>query len=350
MYTGPPYEKGRIPGVVTPEGYQKYLDIIPSRQAVANAAGAPRKPETRPATPADPATAAAAARATDELKAREKARTAALAAAAAATDRTSETTVEQPKRAFDTVIDQAGRAIIATPDRAGALVAAGARYRKPDESMPYPAAGGGAALTKAAGGPPRDFRPYSQKIAGMAPPEGSVPLSYQGTNWTFHGGYPETGKAGPREGTRQLSGIEQAVSRRDWLEGRQRTEAALETQDVEQAAARAKAEQAINYANLDPLAMAKLQAEGHYGSEAIKQRAEASSRQQAFLQMAQLYQMALNERDPARQRQLMEMAAGLGNVLLGQRVTQNPNEMLSMLMGMGMGAPVGAAAGAAEQK
>ncbi len=379
-YTGPSYQKNRIPGVLyaedepavdvggflartfpapPPGGFPVPEYKVPSRQAVANAAGAPRKPEVRPAVSADAETTAAAARATAEVKAREKAHNEALAAAAAAREQTSETTVEQPRRGFDTVMVE-GKPVIATPDRARALVEQGGRYRAPKEPMPYPAAGGGAALTKAAGGgtPGGGFvqanvgpRPFSEQLIGLEPPPESALLSAPGTGWTFRGGYVETGKPGPREGTRRLSGIEQAVARREWLEGRRREEASLETQDVEQAAERAKAEQAIKYAGLDPLAMAKLQAESRYGSEAIRQRAQAGARQQAFLQAVQLYQAALNAEDPAQKQQLMRMAENLANILMGQRVGQS-NDMLSMLLGMGgmgMGAPVGAA-GVPEQK
>lgn len=173
-------------------------------------------------------------------------------------------------------------------------------------------------------------------------------LKAPGGGWTFSGGYAETGKVGPREGYRRPSGIESALSRREFMDRFEEYNRAEALTKAQHEAEMAKSAQAVEYAQMDPLAMARIQAESRYGAEAIKQKAEFEQRQRAVEQLKPLIEAALNEPDPAKRRTLMEGAAALANAWLGQRVALTPQDLMSMLLGQGaLGQGVVGAAGGA---
>ncbi|MEK7765285.1 MAG: hypothetical protein AAB368_03510, partial [bacterium] len=270
-----------------PEGgfKQEEYQGVPSREAVKGAA-------------AGDIEAAKAAQERERQKTAEKQRLQAGAAAVATKEAvnpgaTGEKAAPPPPSSerqypFDTVTTPDGKVVIATPDRAEALAAGGATYRKPGEPMPFGGIPGGEArkFLSAAGreATPEQMErsasglPYSEQLRSFASQgyRGEAPAEGK---WTFRGGYPETGKAGPREGKGDLSRTEQEQARREWLERRVREEQASEMGDIEHQVKRAQADYQLRQAKVDPLALARILAEGKYGGDVLRYRTEAASRE-----------------------------------------------------------------------
>jgi len=91
----------------------------------------------------------------------------------------------------------------------------------------------------------------------------------------------QLGFTGPHSRTTELSGLEQAVARRDWLEGRVGAEQANESADAKRAEEQARAEASIKYAQVDPLDRARIEASGKYGGAQITAATEEASRARA---------------------------------------------------------------------
>lgn len=190
-------------------------------------------------------------------------------------------------------------------------------------------------------------RPFSEALrAEPMPTTGGFDLANKGTNWTFSGGIG-TGQA--REGTRALSGLENRLALRDFREGRVRQEQGREATDLAVDVNRAKADYAMRMAQMDPLAMARIQAEGRYGGDVMKARVEAAAREAAYGEYVQAVEAAFKVPAGAERDQLLQIAREKASILLGNQY-QFPRQdpMAAMLALMGMGGP-GAAAGQAPK-
>ena len=138
------------------------------------------------------------------------------------------------------------------------------------------AAGGGAP-----GAPARAFRdtskdsryagaPYSVQVRALA--DEGPDLSEEG-GVGFGLGAP--GSGGPIQGYRKLSGLEQAIERRAWLERRADVEQAREVR-------RAELERRARLAEMDPLEIARIQAQGRMGGDIARVELDLRARQAAL--------------------------------------------------------------------
>jgi hypothetical protein len=128
---------------------------------------------------------------------------------------------------------------------------------------------------------PTASKPYSAKVRELVSQGPAPDLKDPGTAWTFTGG---VGTGAPREGVRQLSGLEQATSRRAWLEGRADEEQATELARDKMGLESALVEQRLRQAELpppDPLELKRIEAEGRYGDALIRARSDQSARGEA---------------------------------------------------------------------
>lgn len=188
-----------------------------------------------------------------------------------------------------------GRVIATDPQTAAQHVARGARWMTYEDAMRERGQGkseassgadvvygsAGSAFVRpgqrAGGFTVPDSRPYSEKLKTLEAELPEIDPSKRG-GWTFSGGIG-TGK--PREGHGTLSGLEQAMARRDWLEGRRRFEQASEVADAELETQKAKLGYERKVAEQDPLAVAQIAAQGRYGGEYIKASQEADAQRRA---------------------------------------------------------------------
>lgn len=206
----------------------------------------------------------------------------------------------------------------------------------------------------------REFRtmdaqqPYSEKVRA---------LGAEGPDLSFEGdvgfGTAPPASGGPAEGYRRLSGVEQALARREWLEGRADVEQGRETE-------RAELARRERLAEMDPLELARIQAQGRMGGELAKVELDLRSRQVAIDEYRRMsdqiekVQAALQAAEPGSQDalalkdymdQLVLQRRELANLTLG-RYLANPNRvgdlealMAAMVSGGGAGAgspPTGA--------
>lgn len=169
--------------------------------------------------------------------------------------------------------------------------------------------------------------PYSQQVRNLASTD-APDLSAPGSDWNFQGGI-EGGPGMARTGTRELSGIEQAVARRTWLEGRADTEQANET-------ARAKLEHEQRLAEMDPLEMARIQAQGRMGGDLAKVQLDLRARQAAVQEHQRMSgqieqaQAAMAAAEPGSEdamqlkqyiEYLIQTRRELSNLILGERLS-----------------------------
>lgn len=114
-------------------------------------------------------------------------------------------------------------------------------------------------------------RPYSEQVSGLM--ASGPDLSDPGSDWNFRGGIE--GGGGARTGDRRLSGLENAIERRRWLEHRVDQERGRELDE-----ARFNREMAL--ARMDPLEMERIRAQGRYGGDTAKVALDLASRQAAI--------------------------------------------------------------------
>jgi hypothetical protein len=157
--------------------------------------------------------------------------------------------------------------------------------------------------------------------------------------------------------SRRLSGIENAVSRREYTDRRMKEEMATEAEQQAAEVRKAQGEQAIETAQIDPLAAARIKAQGQYGGEIIKSQADVASRQAAVQALSQIHAqankfraMAANATDPRQgayfKQQadaLEEQAREVGNAILGHAIMQPKNDLLTAILA-GLGGSGAAAA------
>jgi hypothetical protein len=161
--------------------------------------------------------------------------------------------------------------------------------------------------------------PYSTQVRALAnaDPEASPETSLSFAGDTNFG----------TSGDRRLSGLEQALARRTWLEGRADTEQAGETE-------RAELDRRERLAEMDPLEMARIQAEGRAGPGLARVELDLRARKEAERQFAGISRQIdeldaqLEGAEPGyaadiRQRisYLERTRIALANLLLGQRLT-----------------------------
>lgn len=236
-----------------------------------------------------------------------------------------------------------GRFVFVTPDRGADYVAGGGSYASYQDA------------TSGLGRPQaerfmrdRTFRdtapaqPYSEQVRALANTD-APDLQDPGSEWSFGGGIearpgdpaisPEgmgtLGAGGAREGYRRLSGIEQALARRTWLEGRADTEQANEL-------ARAKADREKREAEMDPLELARIQAQGRMGGDLAKVQLDLRARQAAVAEHQRMSgqieqaQAAMAAAAPGSEEAmqlkqyidyLVQTRRELSNLILGERLS-----------------------------
>jgi hypothetical protein len=182
--------------------------------------------------------------------------------------------------------------------------------------------------------------PYSERVRGLAAEEGPD-LRDPGSDWQFSGGSQARrgaptvsteelgtiGGPGVREGYRRLSGLEQAIERRSWLEGRADTEQARELE-------RAKSERQKREAEVDPLELARIQAQGRMGGDVAKVQLDLRARQaavdehQRMSRQIELAQERLASASPEEADDLqkyidylIQTRREISNLLLGERLS-----------------------------
>lgn len=182
-----------------------------------------------------------------------------------------------------------GRVVTVTENRAADYEAGGAKFVSGDEAMASERFGAPQAsrfMKDRTSGTMAASQPYSAKVRALAN-EDAPDLNDPGTDFRFAGG-PEGGTpftpegmstmgrpGGPREGYRRLSGIEQALSRRQFLEGRADTEQVRETE-------RAELDRRARLAEQDPLELARIQAQGRMGGDIAKVEMDLAARRSAI--------------------------------------------------------------------
>jgi len=223
-----------------------------------------------------------------------------------------------------------GRFVFVTPDRGKDYVAGGgeyASYQDATAGLGKPEAerfmrGRTSRMTET----PQDrfsSSPYSTQVRALASEAPTTPLDAPGSV----AGLSPMGSGGAIEGYGQLSGLEQALARRTWLEGRADTEQARETD-------RAELERRTRLAEMDPLEMARIQAQGRMGGDLAKVELDLRARQAAvgeherMSRQIELAQTALAEASPedaANLKQyidyLIQTRREIANLLLGERLT-----------------------------
>lgn len=200
-------------------------------------------------------------------------------------------------------------------------------------------------------------RPTSEKMLELATT--GPDINDPGANWSFKGGYVETGKPGPREGTSRAPGVEQSRLWREYIEGRRREEQVSELGDVEYASRRAQMERVTRNAEIDPRELAQIEAMGRYGGAAIT----AQQRLHAERLAGVIYDAYADRIGTVREQQSKhemgsrewQYAEGLiraleqerrerTNVALG-RYLADPRDWFSALIAGGLGMVPGAAGG-----
>lgn len=169
----------------------------------------------------------------------------------------------------------------ATPPAAGAEPYAPgvkAKFMKFNGKIVGPAPEGNATIRPDAGG-----GLYSDKLRALELDMPRIDTSTPG-GAVLHEtpGGPYLGLTGPRSRTTTLSGLEQAVARRDWLEGRVGAEQANESADAKRAEEQARSEAAIKYSQVDPLDRARIEAAGKYGGAQVTAASEEAARAHAI--------------------------------------------------------------------
>lgn len=166
-------------------------------------------------------------------------------------------------------------------------------------------------------------QPYSEQVRALANTD-APNVNAPGSDWKFSGG-----GAVARTGTHELSGLEQALARRTWLEGRADTEQRQES-------ARAEVDRRTRLSEMDPLELARIQAQGRMGGDVAKVELDLRARQaakvefekvssQIELMMDRLKAAAPGSEDAAQAKQyidyLIQTRRELSNIILGERLT-----------------------------
>lgn len=218
---------------------------------------------------------------------------------------------------------------------------------------------------------------FLKKVAG-GPPVGDTPSASSEAFWEqVRSGAQATSDAAARErgfssaledpgGTfhdvagggrmRRLSGLENAISRRDYTEGRLQQERALEEAGQGHEVRTAQGEQALEAAKVPPLEAARIAAFSKYGGEEIKARQEAGAREAALAEARKEWQIAQNFRssaaavqakDPGHAKQLMDeadrhdrLSRETAAIILGI-APHDPklNDLAALFGGFGLGGP-----------
>lgn len=272
-----------------------------------------------------------------------------------------------------------GRIVAVDADRAGSLVSGGAEWlthedavtalakaraaadpgREGQQGADVAVGSAGASFTRpgstAVPGPAIGQTRYSERIEGLLAEPSGIDLNAPAT---------ESGSlSSPGGKTRTLSGLEQAVERRRWLEGRRDFERGRELRDDDLELRRALMEQRLQYAQLDPLAQAQIEASGRYGGEYIKAEAAAKMREmalaiyQSFIPKIQEARIAMSRAATDQERaslqgyidQLERAARDQANLAIGAYLRDPKFDMMSMLLAGALGgapaAPSGGGAG-----
>ncbi len=182
---------------------------------------------------------------------------------------------------------------------------------------------------------PAPSQPYSEQVRALA--NSDVPdLSEEGGSGF---GISPPASGGPSEGYRKLSGLEQALARRTWLEGRADTEQAAEAE-------RAKLDREKRLAEMDPLEMARIQAQGRMGGDLAKVELDLKARQ-AAVQEHQRMSAQIEAAQAALEKASPEDAANLQKYI--EYLVQTRREISNLLLGERLSDPraIGDAFGAA---
>jgi len=201
--------------------------------------------------------------------------------------------------------------------------------------------------------------PYSEKMSALMAEPPTTPLSEPSyvirQNRSSIGPWSESK-------TETLSGVEQATSRREWLEGRQAAEQAQEVGDAERAANIASFARVAEEAKIDPLALAHIQATGRVQAASAPQYlqqeyesgriANARAAHQFFIPkveaIVRAMQVATTPEQRASLQQQMQalerLAREAANIELGRWLPEVRPDLFSALLGLA-GAGAGAAAG-----
>lgn len=193
--------------------------------------------------------------------------------------------------------------------------------------------------------------PYSERLRGLLAEPSGIDLSAPAT---------ESGSLSQPGGkTRTLSGLEQAVERRNWLEGRVEAERARELRDEDIELRRAMMRQRLEAAQLDPTALAQIEASGKYGGEWIKSESAAQMRQMALM----IYQSFMPKIAEARLQMsrastdaeraalqshiddLQRAARDQANLAIGAYLRDPKFDMMSMLLAGALTGAPGASSG-----
>jgi hypothetical protein len=223
-----------------------------------------------------------------------------------------------------------GSFVFVTPDRGEDYVAGGgsyASYQDATSGLGAPQAerfmrGRTSRMTSRS-----ESQPYSEQVRALAGPDPNDPESSLSFEGDVGFGTSPLGSGGPSGGSRRLSGIEQAVARRTWLEGRADAEQARETE-------RAELDRRERLAEMDPLEMARIQAQGRMGGDLAKTQLDLRARQAAVqehermsrqIEVAQAAMSEASPEDAAELKQyidyLIQTRREISNLLLGERLT-----------------------------
>lgn len=234
-----------------------------------------------------------------------------------------------------------GRFVFVTPDRGADYVAGGGSYASYQDATSGLGAPQAARFMK-----DREFResaapqPYSEQVRSLANSEPETPLDFEGD--TGFGTSPP-GSGGPAEGFRRLSGIEQALARRTWLEGRADAEQQAE-------AGRAETDRRTRLAEMDPLEIARIQAQGRAGGDLAKVQLDLRARQAAEAEFRRVSeQIAAAMQDPEVEQRyidyLVQTRRELSNLLLGERLSDPRSQQDAFgaaIAGLGLAGGAGA--------
>jgi hypothetical protein len=232
-------------------------------------------------------------------------------------------------------------------DEATAL--AGIRDPKGKDVLTSKPRGGGAFSRMDAG-------PYSEKLEGLMGEAPTTPLSAPSRVLE-----QTPSSIGPwsKSRTDSLSGLEQSLARREWLEGRQRAEQGQEVEEAGQESQVASFARVAEEAKIDPLALAHIAASGKSAPEYLKQEyesgriANARAVQQYYIPRIEAAVNALKvAATPEERSAIMEGIRALekqalqgSNIELGRALVEQRPDLISAILGLGgMGGGASAAA------
>lgn len=246
-----------------------------------------------------------------------------------------------------------GRVVSVNEPRAADYQAGGAQFTTHDEAMASGRLGAPQAarfMKDRTSGTMDGRQPYSEKVRALASQD-APDLSEEG-GVGFGLGAP--GSGGAIEGYRKLSGLEQSIERRRWLEGRADQEQANELARRGGEVQGMELERRALAAQQDPLELARIQAQGRMGGDVAKVEMDLAARRAAIDQFR-----ATSQQIEAAQARLAMIPAGdpeaadlrgyleylertrreMTNLMLGMRLSDpRQNELGSLLAALGGGA------------